>query len=153
MKCTRDQNQNPTRTPVSQSLRVLELPYSASKEPTRRRRHLIRHTRLLVSHRPHLPQAHTTSGAAPMLPQLRLPSRLWALGQEEPAAGDEQQRGRAFGLLGARPACLHRRSSAPRALQSIQERGRRGLPWEGMVSRTSRCKNTKSKHHQLETCN
>lgn len=148
MKCTRDRNQNPTRTPVIPSPHVLELPYSASKEPTRWRRHPVQ---LNVAPRPtgRTYHRHTLiSGAASMLPQLQLPS-----GPGGARSEDEQLRGCAFGLLRAWPTCLHRRSSAPQAPQSSRERGRRRLPWEGMVSRTSRGKNTKSQHHQLETCN
>lgn len=121
----------PNEDPVSHSLRVPELPCGASKGPTRLEQ--IPHP-THVAPRPTGTQRRLTasSAAAPMLlPQLRLPS-----GPRGAGSGAERLCGLAFGMLGARPG---------RSAQHPGAGGRRGLPWEGMVCRTSRCKNTKSK--------
>ena len=155
VKCTRDKQNEDSSFSFIVYPRVLELLYHASQQPARwRRRHLARHTRLLLW--PAAPTRHIPISIAAST----VAAQLWRDVRRHRHAGrtPPQEPGAPVRLrLAASPAVLPFGNTPSvvrdgkdgwqrgKALRSAREGGRRGLAREVTVSRTSRCKNTQSK--------
>lgn len=155
VKCTRDKQNEDSSFSIIVYPRVLELLHRASPRPARRRRrHLARHTRLLLW--PAAPTRHIpiSIAAATVVAQLRRDvcrhRHAGRTPQWEPGAPVRLR-------LAASPAVPPFGNTLSvlrdgkdgwqrgKALRGVREGGRRGLAREVTVSRTSRCKNTQSK--------